>query len=131
MRGGVRGQPDINVIATRKQNEVEILIWNYHDDDLPVPEAAIDLSVSGLPTKTGRALLEHFRVDSGHSDAFTVWKKMGSPQSPTSEQYQELQRAGQLQLLESPGWVPISQTGAHLHLALPRQGISLLRITWE
>lgn len=131
VRGGVRGQPDINVIATRKQNEVEILIWNYHDDDLPVPEAAIDLSVSGLPTKTGRALLEHFRVDSGHSDAFTVWKKMGSPQSPTSEQYQELQRAGQLQLLESPGWVPISQTGAHLHLALPRQGISLLRITWE
>jgi xylan 1,4-beta-xylosidase len=131
VRDGVRGQPDINVIATRKQNEVEILIWNYHDDDLPAPEAAIDLSVSGLPTKTGRALLEHFRIDSDHSNAFTLWKKMGSPQSPTSEQYQDLQRAGQLQLLESPGWVPVSQTGAHLRLALPRQGISLLRITWE
>jgi xylan 1,4-beta-xylosidase len=131
VRDGVRGQPDINVIATRKQNEVEILIWNYHDDDLPAPEAAIDLSVSGLPTKTGRALLEHFRVDSDHSNAFTLWKKMGSPQSPTSEQYQELQHAGQLQLLDSPSWVPISQAGAHLHLALPRQGISLLRITWE
>jgi xylan 1,4-beta-xylosidase len=131
VRDGVRGQPDINVIATRKQNEVEILIWNYHDDDLPAPEAAIDLAVNGLPTKTGRALLEHFRVDSDHSNAFTLWKKMGSPQSPTSVQYQELQRAGQLQLLESPGWVPISQAGTHLHLALPRQGISLLRITWE
>jgi len=49
VRDGVRGQPDINVIATRKQNEVEILIWNYHDDDLPAPEAAIDLAISGLP----------------------------------------------------------------------------------
>src|SRR5438876_12217972 len=92
----VRGQPDINMIATRKQNEVDILIWNYHDDDLPAPEATIDLSVSGLPKKTERALLEHFRIDSDHSNAFTLWKKMGSPQSPTSEQYQELQRAGQL-----------------------------------
>jgi len=131
VRDGVRGQPDINVIATRKQNEVEILIWNYHDDDLPAPEAAIDLAISGLPKNTGRALLEHFRIDSDHSNAFTLWKKMGSPQSPTSEQYQELQRAGQLQPLESPGWVPVSQAGAHLHLVLPRQGISLLRITWE
>ena len=34
IRDGVRGQPDINVIATRKDHEVEILIWNYHDDDL-------------------------------------------------------------------------------------------------
>src|SRR5690349_20285857 len=89
------------------------------------------ISRSAACPRTGRVLLEHFRIDSDHSNAFTLWKKMGSPQSPTSEQYQELQRAGQLQPLESPGWVPVSQAGAHLHLVLPRQGISLLRITWE
>ncbi|MGH7837541.1 MAG: GH39 family glycosyl hydrolase, partial [Candidatus Binataceae bacterium] len=34
LRAGVRSQPDINAIATRKENEIEILIWNYHDDDI-------------------------------------------------------------------------------------------------
>jgi len=130
-RNGVRGQPDINVIATRKQNEVEILIWNYHDDDLPGNATPIDIVITGLPAKTSRGLLEHFRVDSSHSNAFTVWKEMGSPQSPTEAQYEQLQDAGQLQLLNSPAWIPVTQGKARLQFALPRQGMSLVRIAWE
>ncbi|PYY08162.1 MAG: beta-xylosidase, partial [Acidobacteria bacterium] len=118
-RNGVRGQPDINVIATRKQNEVEILIWNYHDDDLPGNATPIDIVITGLPAKTSRGLLEHFRVDSSHSNAFTVWKEMGSPQSPTEAQYEQLQDAGQLQLLNSPAWIPVNQGKARLQFALP------------
>jgi xylan 1,4-beta-xylosidase len=34
VRNGVRAQPDINAIASRKEREIEILIWNYHDDDV-------------------------------------------------------------------------------------------------
>ena len=131
IRDGVRGQPDISVIATRKEHEAEILIWNYHDDDLPAAATPIDLLVSGLPTKTSHGLLEHFRIDVGHSNAFTVWKDLGSPQSPTDEQYEQLQRAGQLQLLTSPAWMPINQGAAHLEFALPRQGLSLIRISWK
>ena len=131
VRDGVRGQPDIGVIAARKDHEVEVLIWNYHDDDLPYAETAIDLAVSGLPEKASRGLLEHFRVDASHSNAFTVWKEMGSPPSPTDGQYEQLQRAGQLQLLSSPVWVPIAQGIVHLRFALPRQGLSLIRVGWE
>jgi xylan 1,4-beta-xylosidase len=131
LRDGVRGQPDIGVIATRKEHEVEALIWNYHDDDLPAGASPIDLNISGLPTKISHGLLEQFRIDSDHSNAFTVWKEMGSPQSPTAEQHERLERAGQLQLLGSPSWMPIEQGTAHLQFALPRQGLSLVRITWE
>jgi xylan 1,4-beta-xylosidase len=131
VREGVRGQPDISVIATRKEHEVEVLIWNYHDDDLPAAATPVDLDISGLPTKTSHGLLEHFRVDSDHSNAFTVWKEMGSLQGPTAEQYEQLRRAGQLQLLSSPAWMPITRGSAHLQFALPRQGLSLVRITWE
>jgi len=131
IRDGVRGQPDINVISTRKDHEVEILIWNYHDDDLAVAPTLIDLALSGLPARTSRALLEHFRVDASHSNAFAVWNEMGSPQSPAEAQYEQLQHAGQLQLLTSPAWVPIAQGAAHLQFSLPRQGISLIRIAWE
>ena len=131
VRDGVRGQPDIGVLATRKEHEAEILVWNYHDYDLPAAATSIDLIVSGLPAKASRRLVEQFRIDSNHSNAFTAWKEMGSPQSPTDAQNELLQRAGQLQLFTSPAWVPIARGAAHLQFALPRQGLSLVRITWE
>jgi len=128
---GVRGQPDVSVIATRKDHEVEVLIWNYHDDDLPAAVTPIDLVIGGLTARISRGLLEHFRVDSSHSNAFTAWKEMGSPQSPTEAQSELLQRAGQLQMLTSPAWMPVENGAAHLQFTLPRQGLSLVRISWE
>jgi xylan 1,4-beta-xylosidase len=127
---GVRGQPDINAIAARRDREVEILIWNYHDDDSPAPDAQIDVVIRGLPKEASSGLLEHYRVDSSHSNAFALWKKMGSPQSPSPDQYEQLLDAGQLHLLGSPAWTSIKQGAAHLQFALPRQGLSLLRIAW-
>jgi xylan 1,4-beta-xylosidase len=131
LRDGVRGEPDINAIATRKDHEVEILIWNYHDADLSVDPAKIDLSISGLPANASKAQLEHFRIDSDHSNAFTAWKEMGSPQTPTPREYERLENAGQLQLLRSPSFLPIERGAVKLQFTLPRQGLSLLRIHWE
>lgn len=131
LRAGVRGQPDINAIAARKEKEIEILIWNYHDADLPVDAAKIDLFISGLPANITQGLLEHFRIDSDHSNAFTAWKEMGSPQYPSPHQYEQLERAGQLQLLTSPSFIPIEKGATHLEFSLPRQGLSLIRLTWQ
>ena len=127
---GVRGQPDINALAARKDHDIEILVWNYHDDDLPADGAPIDLVVEGLQAETNVALSEHFRVDSRHSNAFTAWKEMGSPQPPSRAQYEQLQDAGQLQLLDSPAWIPIERGAARIQFTLPRQGLSLLRLAW-
>ena len=128
VRDGVRERPDINAIATRKDHEIDVLIWNYHDDDLPSAPAQIEVNLHSLPPNT--ALLEHFRVDSDHSNAFSAWKKMGSPQSPSAAQYEDLQAAGQLQLLTSPTWISVQQGTAHLQFPLPRQGLSLIRLSW-
>lgn len=127
---GVRTQPDVNAIATRKDREVEILVLNYHDDDLPFPAAPIDLVITGLPKNAKRALLEHFRIDSDHSNAFAAWKEIGSPQAPNEREYERLQRAGQLQLLSSPAWVDMRQGRVELQFLLPRQGLSLVRVAW-
>jgi xylan 1,4-beta-xylosidase len=127
---GVRQQPDIRAIATRHGQQIEILIWNYHDEDVDVPAAPIDLVVNGLPESARRALLEHFRIDRRHSNAFTAWTEMGSPQSPSAEQYDQLQRAGQLQLLTSPAWIHVERGTTHLQFTLPRQAVSLVRLAW-
>jgi xylan 1,4-beta-xylosidase len=134
VRNGVRAQPDINVIATRKDKdkvrEIEILVWNYHDDDVLFPAAAIDLAITGLPADAKRGLLEHFRVDSNHSNAFAAWKEMGSPQSLSESAYKRLEGAGQLQLLDSPAWVEMQQGKVQLQFMLPRQSLSLVRLSW-
>jgi len=130
VRSGVRTQPDINAIATRKDREIEILVWNYHDDDIPFPPAPIELVITGLPATARRGLLEHFRVDADYSNAFTTWKDMGSPESLSASEYKRLQLAGQLQLLNSPAWIPIQQGAVQLQFLLPRQGISLVRLAW-
>src|SRR5258708_8486112 len=100
--GGVRQRPDIRAIATRKNQEVETLIWNYHDEDVNVPAAPIDLAISGLPESLRLALVEHFRIDAHHSNAFTAWKEIVSPQSPSPHPYEHSQSAGQFPLLTSP-----------------------------
>jgi xylan 1,4-beta-xylosidase len=130
VRDGVRSQPDINVIATRKNHEVDVLIWNYHDDDLVAHPASIDLEISGLPEKSKRTTLEHFRVDASHSNAYAVWKEMGSPAAPGSETLVQLQKAGQLQPLEPSRPIPTRKGSTHLQFDLPRQGLSLLRLSW-
>ena len=130
VRDGVRGHPDINVIAARKNHEVDLLIWNYHDDDIAASLASIEVQIDGLPLPPTSGVLEHFRIDSRHSNAFAAWKEMGSPQSPSVEQAQRLQKAGQLQLLDSPQPMTIENGSVHLQFGLPRQSLSLIRLAW-
>jgi xylan 1,4-beta-xylosidase len=132
VQDGVRSKADINAIATRNDNgrEIEILIWNYSDDDVSVPAAPIDLSITGLPPDAKRALVEHFRVDSDHSNSFAAWKAMDSPQTLTAAEVEHLQNAAQLQLLTSPQWIAVNHATINLQFNLPRQGLSLVRLTW-
>src|SRR3954447_18078933 len=127
-RDGVREQPDVNAIATRRDRAVAVLVWNYHDDDLPAAPAEIDLVVEHVPN--GPVTLEHFRVDADHSNAYEVWKRMGAPQSPSAEQYRQLQKAGQLEQLEPPQRLNASGGQLRVSFTLPRQGVSLVRLAW-
>jgi xylan 1,4-beta-xylosidase len=129
LQAGVTGAPDIDGLATRSEHEMAVMLWNYHDDDLPAAVAPVHLSVSGLPA-SGSVLVEHYRIDDTHSNAYTAWQQMGSPQKPTAEQYARLEAAGQLQLLRSPEWVPVKDGGLELAFPIPRQAVSLIKMSW-
>jgi xylan 1,4-beta-xylosidase len=112
------------------------MLWNYHDDDLPAPATDVQVTVTGIPAGVKRVLLEHYRIDDTHSNAYTAWKNMGSPQSPTPEQYAQLKAAGQLQLLTSPTWLDVEEGKVTadgkdtIAASLPRQAVSLLLLKW-
>lgn len=130
LRSGVWANPDINALASRDKREISVLIWNYHDIDMPSPAAQVDLIVSSIPLTEKPIRIQHYRIDERHSNAYTKWKEMGSPQRPSAEQYDELEASGKLQLFGLPQWVRADDGTAHLSFTLPRQGVSLIQLAW-
>jgi xylan 1,4-beta-xylosidase len=130
LQSSVRSKPDVNAIATRESHRVNVLVWNYDDNSVEAPGTEVHLRVKGLPQGVSQILLEHWCVDRDHSNAYTAWQAMGSPQSPSAVQYESLKAAGQLQLLDSPRWVAVEGDAIDLKFSQPRQGVSLLDLTW-
>ena len=132
MKGGVRGAPDVSALASVGRKRVSILIWHYHDDDLPGPAADVSLTLTNLPKASGSAKVTHWRIDDVHSNAFTAWQKMGSPPTPTRSQYAALEAAGKLApLANAPNAATIASGSVTLTFSLPRQGVSLIELAWR
>ena len=130
VKQGVRVRPDVGALASRDSRRATILIWHYHDDDLPGPVADVSLVVEGLEAPQGKARVQHFRIDVDHSNAYAVWRRMGSPQPPSSTQYSELEKASELATLKGPTAVDIASDRATMSFTLPRQGVSLIVLEW-
>jgi len=128
---GVRQASDVDAMATRDTHSAAVLLWNYHDVNSPAPPMPAAISVQGLPAELHHVLLEQLRIDETHSNAYTGWQAMGSPQHPDAEQYARLRAAGQLQPLTSPQWLDVHQGRVEIIAILPRESVSLLRLTWE
>ena len=127
---GARSAPDIDVVATRSSGSAAVLLWNYDDDDVPAAPAQAEIAIASIPAGTKRVLLERYRVDETHSDAYTIWLQMGSPQELTPDQFQKLKAAGQLQTLTSPQWLDVRDGKVAVSSLLPRQAVELLRLSW-
>lgn len=119
MASGVQGQADVGSIATRTADgKVALLVWHYHDDDVAGPDAQVRVALNGMRRAPGKATV--WRVDGEHANAFTAWKKMGSPQSPNQDQYAQLETASKMQAET----LAVSKAG--LEVRVPRQGVALI-----
>jgi xylan 1,4-beta-xylosidase len=130
LRQGVRERPDVTALASLDKSRLCVLVWHYHDDDVPRPAAEVELAVTGLPSQASESRVTHFRIDEDHSNSFSAWKRMGSPPQPTAEQYAQLERAAQLAALPEPATVGVASGEARLRIQLPRQAVSLIVLDW-
>lgn len=125
---GVKEKSDINAMAGKTANSVYVMVWNYHDDNIEGPASPVQLIVDGLGGK--KVLVHHYRVDDQYSNSFEKWKAMGGPQQVSGEQFKELERAGQLQMLTSPQWINANNGKTEMKFSLPRQGVSFIKFSW-
>lgn len=127
---GVKGiDADINALAAKDKNSLAVMVWNYHDNDFAASASNIELEIIGLPN--GKILVQEYRIDKENSNSFEAWKKMGSPQNPTQEQIKQLEKAGQLKLYTSPEWINTNTNQTLRRIELARQGVSLLKFSWN
>jgi len=122
---GVRGAADVNVLATRGERGVSVLVWHYHDDDEAAPDAPIVLTISGLPGTS--CAIEQFQMDGQHGNAYAEWLSMDSPQRPSAEQYSRLEQASALPRVHEARREVVSGSVV-VEFALPRQGVALVRV---
>jgi xylan 1,4-beta-xylosidase len=130
LSSGVRQTSDVDAFATKADREAAVMLWNYHDDDVPAAGASVQVIIAGVPAGVKKVLLQQYRIDETHSNSYTVWKQMGSPQNPTPEQYAQLKAAGQLELFSSPEWLDVNDGKVTIATVLPRQATSLMRLKW-
>ena len=130
LTSGVRGKADVDGIAACGDHSIAVLVWNYQDEEVAASDRPVQLNVAGLPAGAKRILVRHHRSDQNHSNSYTVWKAMGSPQSPTPEQYEALKAAGQLELLDSPRWVESKGGAVKLDFPMPGESVSLVELSW-
>lgn len=125
---------DVGAVASFNSSTgtLYVFVWNYHDQDLDFPDANVTLDVQGLPdtflNNTNGVIVTHYRIDNDHSNSYSRWQAMGSPQAPSDEQYQELVRAGKLEALtQGDHLVPVDGK-LSLGFSLPVRAISLLML---
>jgi xylan 1,4-beta-xylosidase len=79
-----------------------------------------------VPFSNGEVGVQQFQIDTDHSNSFTAWKNMDSPEKPTAEQYAELEKAGQLAAISGVKNIDLKDGKATMKIQLPRQAVSLV-----
>ncbi len=126
LAGSVRAQADVDAMATLNGGQIQILVWNYHDDLVTVAASPVHLSVQVPAAFGAQVVANHLRVDETHGDAYTVWVGQGSPAAPSPAQITALQQAMEPSLLEPDRTLTVAGGAVTLDFTLPRHGISLV-----
>jgi xylan 1,4-beta-xylosidase len=128
LKGGVRAAPDVSALASAAGGTMCVMVWHYHDDDLPGPDAAVDLELTGLPPDARELRVTQYRIDETHSNAYAAWKKMGSPTAPRAEQYEQMRQAGELAEVGPATALKATDGKVTVQTSLPRQAVALFVI---
>jgi xylan 1,4-beta-xylosidase len=126
---GVREQPDVDALAARDGNQIQILVWHYHDDLVEADPIEVALTITVPAAFEKGALLTHRRVDETHGNAFTVWRTQGSPVAPSDAELVDLRLAMDSLEFEPERVIDVLDGTVTLWFELPRFGISLLTMT--
>jgi xylan 1,4-beta-xylosidase len=117
---------EVDALASRSEDgSVAVLVWRHIDDQYQTSKDLTLATVTVRNLPAGSYRLRHLRIDADHSNSFTVWQQLGSPQDPTAEQLTTI--AGRQGLEEFEAERRLTVDGdVSLEVSLPLPSASLL-----
>lgn len=124
-----RNERDINALAAVDKNKATVMLWNYHDLNVVSPAERVGVTIGNIPSAT--VTVSRYQIDQQNSNSYEFWKKMGSPQQVSDEQYRQLEEAGKLKLVEGPSEHDVDDGKLNIRVDLEGQAVSFFLITWN
>jgi len=115
--------------ARDAQRQMAVVVTHFRNDvpDSRGPAQPVQLEIA-TPWADGTPVeLRHWRIDAAHSNAYTVYCRLGKPNPPTAEQSQQIKHRMGLEPLEAPRPIVIHGK-VELALDLPCNGVSLVEL---
>jgi xylan 1,4-beta-xylosidase len=117
------GSNSIDGIATRNGNKTQVVIYNYNENVDDKETKRIQLNVI-MPAQ-GSYKMAHYRIDENHSNAYTIWKSMGSPYNPNETQLKKIKTRQGLELFGPERIVKTIGDQITINIELPHHSVSL------
>lgn len=115
----LHSEGDIAHFATCRGDQIQILVWNERPDDQLTQ--TVSLGIDNLPSE---CVVRHLRIDGEHSNAYSRWLEMGSPEIPSPRQIEMLK--SRMRLEECEPWQSTQSGYYEKTMTLPPNSISLL-----
>ena len=131
LTGGSGDADGVDGFATLSQDttQLAVLIYNYYQDFTTTGnDNTVSLTINNMPFKSGLLTVSHFRVDSTHSNPYSVWERQGKPTTPTTAQMDSLNAAQNLTEAEPQSQINFTGAAFTKTFTLPQWGVSLLII---
>jgi Glycosyl hydrolases family 39 len=131
LTGGSGTVDGVDGFATLSQDssQLAVLLYNYYTDfTTAVGSSAVNLTINNMPFKNGPLTVTHFRVDSTHSNPYSVWLQQNKPTTPTTAQWDSLTAAQNLAQVEPQSQINFTGAAFVKTIMLPQWGVSLLLI---
>lgn len=110
-----------------KNSETQIVIYSHNDDRDLVGTNNIILNIRGYGDGTA-CTVEHYRIDSTHSNAYHEWCNQGSPNYPSNKQYEAIKAQEGLEKLQDNVIVSSNNNLIELAINMPTHAVSLITL---
>jgi xylan 1,4-beta-xylosidase len=124
---GVDGFATVNADSS----QVAVMIYSYYNDlTTNGADNTVTLVINNLPFANGQHLtVNHYRVDSLHSNPYAVWQRLNKPPSPSAAQWDSLRAHQNLEMIEPQSTIQYAGASISKNFAMPRWSVSLITIT--
>ncbi len=123
---------NVTAFASRDEKRITVVVVNYQDDKIDNDGSDFQVKL-GITTKwkpSSGITLKHWRIDETHSNAYTVFKNLGSPALPNPIEMDAIKSKMDLELLDKPARMKAEQL-KNMEFSMPCNSVSLLEIIRE